>query len=192
MGEDYMIKLPVRLFLGSLLAGVLIVSNTPAANAGTLDVYGGVISWSDKMYIGKGCSQYEFKYVNGTGVRLLVLGFSIVDPYGQTLARESQVGIEPGISGTWTEQICNSSFTNGTGPYRIKGEIETYGGSQRQVESEMYFLNIPSATPTPKNQAPIESEIDFASQLIKLNAKVNSLESKIKKICSSKPRPKYC
>lgn len=192
MGEDYMIKLTSQVFLVSLLTGALIVSNTPAANAGTLDVYGGVISWSDKMYIGKGCSQYEFNYINGTGARLLVLGFSIVDPYGQKLTDQSEIGIEPGISGTWTRQICNSSFTNGTGPYRIKGEIKTYSGTQRQAESDIYFLNIPSAIPTPKNQAPIESEIDFASQLTKLNAKINSLESKIRKICSIKPRPKYC
>jgi hypothetical protein len=192
MGEDYMTKLTSQAFLVSLLTGALIVSNTPAANAGTLDVYGGVISWSDKMYIGKGCSQYEFNYINGTGARLLVLGFSIVDPYGQKLTDQSEIGIEPGISGTWTRQICNSSFTNGTGPYRIKGEIKTYSGTQRQAESDIYFLNIPSAIPTPKNQAPIESEIDFASQLTKLNAKINSLESKIRKICSIKPRPKYC
>jgi hypothetical protein len=187
-----MIKLPIRFFLGSLLAGALIVNHTPAANAGTLDVYGGVISWSDKMYISKGCSEYEFSYVNGTGVRLLFLGFSIVDPYGQKLTDSSEIGIEPAISGTWARQICSWAFTNGTGPYRIKGEIKTYSGSQRQAETDIYFLTIPSATPTPKNQAPIESEIDFVSQLTRLNAKINSLESKIKRICSSKPQPKYC
>jgi hypothetical protein len=186
-------KLRLKRFFGVVLSSSFILAiSAPASNAGSLDVFGGVISWSDKMYIGKGCSQYEFNYVNGTGVELLRLGFSIVDPYGQKLVDDSQIGIEPGISGTWTRQICKHQFTNGTGPYRIKGEIKAYGGTQRQAESEIFFLNIPSATPAPSSPTSVGTENDTASQLIKLNAKVIALEAKIKKICSSKPRPRYC
>lgn len=125
------------------------LTSAATSSAGEMNILGGKISWQDKMYISDGCSRYDFSYSNESGNRLLQLGFELNDPYGRNLIFNSQVGIESSKSGTWSMQICSKQFTNGLGPYLIKGIVKEYGSSQRQETREIYFLPLPG-TPAVK------------------------------------------
>jgi hypothetical protein len=140
----------LRIALAALLIAFTSVFAISSASAGELNVLGGKLTWSDKMYKAENsCSRYDFTYSNETGIRLLTLGFELNDPFGRNLAYARQVGIDPNKNGTWNTQICSPAFTNGLGPYVIKLTVEDYASTQRQATKEIYFLEIPGATPTP-------------------------------------------
>jgi hypothetical protein len=130
----------------SLMLGLTLMTDT--ANAGELDVLGGKLTWSDKMYRSDSCSRYDFTYSNQTGVELLQLGMELNDPFGRNLVSQSQIGIAANKSGTWNVQICKSSFTNGLGPYIVKLIVKDYYSTQRQSTKEIMFLEIPGSTPS--------------------------------------------
>ncbi len=194
----------IRIALVALFVTTTSLIATSPANAGDLTVLGAKLSWSDKMYKSDGCSRYDFEYLNGTGIELLSLAFELNDPYGRNLTSWSEVGIKPNTSGTWNRQICSSAFTNGLGPYIIKLTVKDFNSNQRQDTKEIFFLTIPTATPEPKvtitatpSPAPtvyLTNPADKAlSNLVAtLTTQVNSLNSKLKKICSVKPKPKGC
>lgn len=115
------------------------------AEAAELNVYGATATWSDKLYKATGCSQYDFSYNNASGIRLLSLSVSILDPYGQKLADNIKVGLDNGLKGTFNLQICSFAFTAGLGPYTVKLSIQDYAGSTRQGTKEFYFLEIPNS-----------------------------------------------
>ena len=143
-----------RLIVCSLILSLLLstLTGTATSFAGELNILGSKISWSEKMYISDNCSRYDFTYSNETGIRLLQIGFELNDPYGRNLISNAQVGIDSGKSGTWNMQICSKQFTNGLGPYVIKGIVKEYGSNQRQETREIYFLPLPG-TPTVKTGA---------------------------------------
>ena len=205
----------IRILLLSLIllfTGSVFVSS--AARADSLEVLGGVVTWPDKMYLPDKCSSFSFQYRNNTGVRLLLLGFIITDPFGRKVEEEAEIGIDPNKSGTWNPQMCASDFKNGLGPYSIKVYVKDYNSTQREVQKEIYFLPIPNstgsgssglgsspaptvtitATPAP---APTVYVTNPADQTLKdlinsLKAQVTLLNAKLKKICAAKPKPKGC
>jgi hypothetical protein len=132
----------VLLFSGSVFFG-------STAKADSLEILGGTVTWSDKLYLPDGCSSFAFQYSNNTGVELLQLGFIITDPYGRKVEDASEIGIKANKSGTWNRQMCSSDFKNGLGPYIIKVFVKDYSSTQREIEKVIYFLQIPGATPTP-------------------------------------------
>ena len=144
------IRIPACLLAVSLLLSTMTFSTT--SFAGEINILGSKISWSEKMYISDNCSRYDFTYSNETGIRLLQIGFELNDPYGRNLISNAQVGIDSGKSGTWNMQICSKQFTNGLGPYVMKGIVKEYGSHQRQETREIYFLPLPG-TPTVKTGA---------------------------------------
>jgi hypothetical protein len=127
-----------------LFSGSIFFAST--AKADSLEVLGGVVTWPDKMYLPDGCSSFAFQYRNGTGVRLLLLGFIITDPFGRKVEEQSQIGIDPDRSGTWNVQMCSFDFKNGLGPYIIKVFVKDFSSTQREVQKEIYFLPIPNST----------------------------------------------
>ena len=205
----------LRIALATLLIAFTSVFAISSANAGELNVLGGKLTWSDNMYKSDACSNYDFAYSNETGIELLILGFELNDPFGRKLTGWTEVGIKPNKSGTWNQQICKSAFTNGLGPYVIKLTVKDYVSTQRQATKEIYFLEIPGATPTPTptvtvtrtpapaptvtvtaTPAPIYIENPANKTLTdlvtKLNSQVKLLNAKVKKICAVKPKPKGC
>jgi hypothetical protein len=128
---------------------IFVVTSTIAsspANAGELEVLGGKLSWSDKMYKSDSCSSYDFSYSNQSGVRLLLLGMELNDPFGRKLDSQQQIGIDPNKSGTWNLNICSRDFTNGLGPYIVKLIVKDYYSTQRQSTKEIMFLEIPNSS----------------------------------------------
>ena len=144
-------KLKIAAFLSALIIGLV---GVPAAHADSVNVLGGTLNWSDKMYLADSCSKYSFAYLNGTGVELLQLSFDLTDPYGRSLAYDSAIAIKAGISGTFDVQICKYAFSVGTGPYTVKLSVEDYSNTKRSITKEINFLNLPGATPTPAKGLP--------------------------------------
>jgi len=162
-----------------------------SANAGELNLIGATVNWSDEMYISTGCSYYDFSYANNTGVTLLNMSFYVTNEYGDKVVSESQsYGMKNGISGTWNTQICNHHFTSGIGPYNTKLTIKDYAGTQKQVEGQITFLARPGATGTSTSKP--STALDVSSQLVTLQTELGKLKNKLTKICSVKPKPKYC
>lgn len=210
----------------TLAFGSLLTTQIGPAHAGSIDLLGAKLSWSDSMYVADGCSQYAFDYVNGSGIRLLSFSMTITDPFGRKLEDASIVGMDSGRSGTFSEQICTRSFTNGRGPYTVTLRIEDFAGSSRQSSAELYFLEIPrtpsasgtpttlpspiptvtvTATPRPAptvtvTAAPIVTQDPFykneafrlQAELDELSDRLSLLQSKLKRICKAKPKPKGC
>ena len=228
-------KSKVALISISMILGIGIVA-APASRADSLDVLGGVVSWPDKMYLPDGCSSISFQYKNNTGVELLQLGFIISDPYGRKVEDASEIGIAPGKSGTWNQQMCSFDFKNGTGPYVMKVFVKDYNSTQREVTKEIFFVAIPGSatnpstglnpvpaptvtvtakpqpaptvtvtakpepaptvtlTPAPAPTVYVTNPADqtLTDLVASLKSQVTLLNTKLKKICSVKPKPKGC
>lgn len=184
----------------------------PASRADSLEVLGGVVSWPDKMYLPDGCSNLSVQYKNNTGVRLLQLGFILTDPFSRKVEDASEIGIDPNKSGTWNRQVCSSDFKNGLGPYVMKVYVEDYSSTQREITKEVFFLEIPgsvkgsitSLNPTPTPTVTVTAKavpapavtLDPGPALLErirvLESQLITMNSKLKKICATKPKPKYC
>jgi hypothetical protein len=114
-------------------------------NSGRLELAGAELTWDpDALWYPEGCSRFKFAYVNGTGIELLRLGFDLVSKYGDRVAWDAQVGLKPGISGTWDEQICDHSLEKDLGPYSLSLSVKLYGGTERSVSTEVWFKTRPA------------------------------------------------
>ena len=162
-----------------------------SANAGELNLIGATVKWSDNMYIATGCSNYDFNYANNTGINLLNMSFYVTDEYGDQVVTQSQSGgMDNGVSGTWNTQICNFQFKSGIGPYNTKLTIKDYAGTTKQVVGQITFLARPNVA---TSSAPKPSAgLDMSSQLLALQKELSTLKAKVSKICSVKPKPKFC
>jgi hypothetical protein len=216
----------IKLALIALLAFTIPGISANSASADGLSVLGGTVSWPDTMYVATGCSKYEIQYANGTGVELLSLGFDLTDPYGASVAWDSQIGIKAGISGSWDIQICSWKFTNGNGPYTMKVTVKDYAGTARSATKQIMFLTAPGAAkpsasnalptpaptvtvtarpepaptvtvtarpePAPTVYATNPADENLKALVASLQSQISLLNSKLKKICASKPKPKGC
>jgi hypothetical protein len=204
-------KFKVALASVSLILGVSVFV-APSSRADSLEVLGGVVTWPDKMYLPDGCSNFSFQYKNNTGVRLLQLGFIIIDPFGRKVEDDSEIGIEPNKSGTWNRQICSHDFKNGLGPYVMKVFVEDYSSTQRETTKEIFFVAIPgtgtggtsglnptpaptvtvTARPAPAPTVTLDPEPTLLARIMVLESELNTTKAKLKKVCAVKPKPKFC
>lgn len=124
----------------AVLTFTALVSFSTPAKADTMDVLGATVTWDASMlYEPTACSSFNFNYNNGSGIRLLQMEFQIKSKFGDSIARESQIGINSGTSGTWRVQICRSALIDGLGPYKTEFTIEDYSGSSRMVTGSISF-----------------------------------------------------
>ncbi len=144
-----------KLVLAIMASASLVFGGAPAlaANDGTqtpassshLDVYGVTLDWNpESFWAPAGCSTFDFSYRNGSGIRLLSIEFEILSQFGDKVGWDSEVGVDPGISGTWSEQICASDLTDGLGPYKLRLLIEDYASQSRSVETGLTFKARPA------------------------------------------------
>ncbi len=132
-----------------MVAGSLVGFSSPA-QASSLDVLGAAVTWDPAtLYEPTGCSSFNFNYNNGSGLRLLQLEFQVKGKFGDSLVRESQIGLPAGNSGQWSVQVCRSALTDGLGPYKTELTIEDYNGSSRMVTGTLSFRSrATGASPT--------------------------------------------
>ena len=158
----------------ALVSGALVGVAAPA-NAGQLDVQGATLSWDDAtFYMPTGCSRFKFNWSNGTGRRILQLSMTLTDPYGDSVANDSKIGIESGTAGFFDEQICNHQLENGLGPYRVTLTIEDYtslGGGAWSSSADLNFIPRPGSEPKPAATAPADAAKPAASKIRCVNKK---------------------
>jgi hypothetical protein len=152
----------MRKFLGSfailLLTSAGIVGVSLPAQAGSLEVLGATVTWDEaSLFEPTGCSSFNFRYVNGTGLRLLQLEFQVKSRFGDSVVRESQIGIPAGTSGQWRVQVCKSELIDGLGPYSTELSIEDYDGTVRTATGTLSFKsrNAPAAPTRPAPAVPV-------------------------------------
>lgn len=131
-----------------------------------MDIYGAYLIWDmGSLYLPlpNSCSRYFFTYANYTGVRLLSMEMEFLDSYNSSMAWESLVGINDGVSGVWALQICSSRFTNGVGPYSLRFTIDDYY-TEYQSQGALSFTERPkpfttASTPTISGEARYNSTL---------------------------------
>lgn len=150
----YLKKLITAFTTALMVAGSLLGLSSPA-QASSLNVMGATVTWDTaNLYEPTGCSSFTFSYNNGTGMRLLQLEFQVKGKFGDSVVRQSQIGISAGVSGQWSVQVCRSGLVDGLGPYRTELSIEDFNGTSRMVTGTLSFRSratgaAPSASFTP-------------------------------------------
>ena len=110
---------------------------------GELEVAGATVYWdTESMYYPSGCSRFNFYYYNGTGIRLLTLQMSITDFTNNVVDWEWEVGVDNGVRGTWSTQICGFDLDNGADLYNIELTIEDYSSRTLSDEDYLWFNGV--------------------------------------------------
>lgn len=110
---------------------------------GEVSVSGATVMWSTEMFFPSGCSRYTFYYYNYTGIRLLSLEMSITDLTGNLITWESEIGINNGVSGTWSTQICGHQLDGGPEFYNVELIIEDYNSHSLTDSDFLWFVGVP-------------------------------------------------
>ena len=142
-----------KLLIGIASIGLIsgsVVGASPAS-AGSLDLQGATLSWDDAtFYAPDGCSRFKFNWTNNSGRDLLRLAMTVTSRFGDSIARDSKIGIDPGTGGIFDVQICRLSLTDGLGPYNVNlyiGDYTSRGGGSWEVTAPLTFI---SRTPAPE------------------------------------------
>jgi hypothetical protein len=162
----YMKKFITAFTAALMVAGSLIGLSTPA-QASSLNVMGGTVTWDPAtLYEPTGCSSFNFNYNNGTGLRLLQLEFQVKSKFGDSVIRESQIGIPAGTSGQWRVQVCRSDLIDGLGPYRTELTIEDYNGTSRMVTGSLAFRARSTGTAPSGSFRPVFPEASVGMEVL--------------------------
>jgi hypothetical protein len=110
---------------------------------GLVEVAGATVYWdTESMYYPSGCSRFNFYYYNGSGIRLLTLQMSITDFNNNSIDWESEIGINNGVGGTWSTQICGFELENGADLYNIELLIKDYSSNTLTDEDFIWFNGV--------------------------------------------------
>lgn len=174
------------------------------ANAGQLSVAGASISWDDgTFYVPQMCTNYNFNYTTTDQVNIATITISnkFNDKIGNNYLFSNK-------SGTIQIQVCdNNNFLE----TKVELNVAGYDLSNQVVSLPINFLPrtktpTPSATPKPTPSTsitPVQRDVAEIEKLNALNAslfsQINSLNTsilkykkKLQKICSVKPKPRFC
>jgi hypothetical protein len=110
---------------------------------GEVSVSGATVMWSTEIFFPSGCSRFTFYYFNYTGIRLLSLEMNITDSTGNLIAWESEIGINDGVSGTWSTQICGHQLDAGPEFYNVELIIEDYRSNTLSDADYLWFVGVP-------------------------------------------------
>ena len=128
------------------------------AKASQLEVMGATVTWDPAtLFEPTGCSSFNFSYNNGTGIRLLQLEFQVKSRFGDSLIRESQIGIPAGTTGQWRVQVCAFELVDGLGPYSTELSIEDYEGTVRSATGSLSFLSRSGSSTPPATELPSQT-----------------------------------
>ncbi len=204
-----------RKFTFTIIAGLLIVTTIypTSAQAGQLASNGASISWDDSLlYLPTGCSYFYFDYSMGSAYMVEV---NFMNKYGENLGVG---GSGQGGTGQIKTQVCTFVSFEGA---RIELQVTALkGGINSQIVSApVNFLSragssvapskttIPqpvptvtvTATPMPAPTMTIYADESLVTKYNEVLAKstiyknlYTNANSKLKKICSYKPKPKGC
>lgn len=108
---------------------------------GEVSVGGAYVWWDiESMYFPSGCSRFNFYYENYTGIRLLTLEMNITDSTGNLIVWDSEIGINNGVTGSWSKQICAFELDAGPDLYNIEIIIKDYSSHTYTDSDFIWFL----------------------------------------------------
>ena len=198
-----------------LLIGLLITTTSlvavSVANAGELNTAGASISWDDStFYVPSSCTSYNFSY-SATN-KVLIADIKITNKFNDEVG--SAIFFGPN-TGKTSVQVCTGKDLTGTKVVLKVTGSAIFGGTDDIVSTPITFLSrsgTPSAsstpaptvtvtaTPAPAPTVTVAAKSTFSDfDVQSLNSKLaialmdlKSLNTKIKKICAVKPKPKGC
>lgn len=191
--------------------GSIVYMNSADANS-QISVGGATLTIPSNIYqpTGNDSVRADIPFSNNAGVELLSIGYSVTDAYGKVIASDSKIGVPAGASGLLSRTWFGSDFSNTTAPLTMTLIVKRFGGLGDLITSgTLTLLARPgavasprpaptvtvtaSASPSQVNSDLLVSQLQVSNLRLGILEKENvSLKAKIKKICSSKPRPKGC
>ena len=195
--------------VGFLIAitSVFAVSAKAADSSVTLSCV--TFSWPDTIYRPQfnGNVTFNLSYKNNCEYEVLEARVRLVDKFGSSVADYDVVGLKTGVTFNQSLKWYASDISRGTEPFTLQFIVEhfkTYGISNPvPVNIPFKFTERTAVLPTPTptvtitaTPAPIyitnPADQTLTDLVTTLKSKVSLLKSKLKKICSAKPKPKGC
>jgi hypothetical protein len=192
-----------------LLVGILITTTSvfavSTANAGQLSTSGASISWDDStFYVPSGCTRYNFSY-SATN-KVLLASIKITNRFNDEVGSTTFFGPN---TGSVSVQVCSNNDLSGTKVDLVVRGSSTYGGTDGIVSAPITFLSrsaTPTVTPAPTPTVTITAtpapaptvyltnpaDKNLTDLVASLKSQVSLLNTKIKKICAARPKPKGC
>jgi hypothetical protein len=186
----------------------------------TITKSGVTLSFPNPIYTVTGATQVVATYVNNSGFELGTLRYEVTDKFGTIVAgtTSSAYYVKNGSSGTITDTWFSFDFAKATAPYTITLKISYMFGSGKpdEIASVPFeFTSRVASTPTPAptvtviatpvpaptvtiTAKPVQAITDWAAmeslkaELAITKNDLKTLNAKLKKICSNKPKPKGC
>jgi hypothetical protein len=116
---------------------------------GLLETMGVTASFSPSdWFLPSGCSKFSWSYLNGSPVKLLQVDLQIRTSYGDLVANNFALDIDPGESGQGDIQVCNTKLAEGRGPYKAVLVVKPWRGSDFPSATELLTFK---ARPTTLN-----------------------------------------
>jgi hypothetical protein len=116
---------------------------------GVIDAGGVTATFSPaEWFMPSGCSKFSWSYYNGSPVRLLQIDLQIKTSYGDLVANNFALDLDPSESGQSQIQICNTKLAEGRGPYKVALVVKPWKGSDFPYATELLTFQ---ARPTALN-----------------------------------------
>ena len=201
-----------------ILVGLLITiattfAFTAKAAEASLTVSNVTLSWPAVIYRPVTQTPITMTISNNTGRELLYAIYDLKDNFGTRIAYASKVSVPVGTSSITTTWFA-SDISSGTAPFTLSFGIEYYSSAgianPAPVSTSFQFTErsaaAPSVSPKPVPTVTVTAIPDPAPTIYRdnpadqalsdlvasLKSQVGLLNSKIKRICMVKPKPKNC
>ena len=150
---------------------------------------------------------FNLSYKNNCAYDVLVAKYELVDKFGSSVASEGFVGLKTGVTVNQSQNWYEFSLSKGTEPFTLKFIVEHYSSfgisnpAPVNVPFKLTERTVVLPTPAPTvtvtaTPAPIyitnPADQTLADLVTSLKSQLSLLNSKLKKICAVKPKPKGC
>lgn len=186
----------------------------------TLTKSGVTLSLANPVYTITSSTSVILNYTNNSGYELFSLGYQVTDRFGTVVAGTtgSAYSVKSGTSGIISDTWFSFEFAKASAPYTFTMKVSYGYGSGKSddfVSTAFEFVPRVAVLPTPAptvtvtasplpaptvtvTARPVQSVTDWAQmetlkgELAIVKNDLKSLNAKLKKICSVKPKPKGC
>jgi hypothetical protein len=180
----------------------------------TLTKSGVTLTFPNPVYTVTGATSVVANYVNNSGFELGSLSFELTDKFGTIVAgtTSSAYYVKNGTSGTLKDTWFSFEFDKASPPYKLTMKISYMFGSGKGdefVSVPFEFVSRVATSPTPAPTMTVKAtptptpkyggaETDWAAmetlkaELAIARNDLKTVNAKLKKICSAKPKPKGC
>ena len=202
----------LRILLALTVCSALTLATFPAKAAdSSVSISCVTFKWPESIYRPvSGVLTFQLTYQNNCPYEVLQAKYQLVDKFGTRIAGNSIIGLKSGVTSNQSQTWFASDISDATAPLSLNFIVENFAssGMSNPPETKVPFnflertASVPTPTPTvtvsaKPSPAPTVYLQDPANQALadlvsSLKAQVNMLNTKLKKICAVKPKPKGC